>query len=189
MASGIRRRREPERFSYLDIRDAMVEILEKTHGITTSRYHGRPFRVACHLIHQDSLERRKPRGKLPQCHPNFGKSERDFEGEWDECALTPDVPSFGGKLKVDHEDTWWVGDRMVAYVWYPYDVPLRELGKADARVARHGLGLTLHTGWGAHYYGNTPALILAPDWYKVPGHPRTEDLIRAARQLPDRCEW
>ncbi|MFE7332371.1 hypothetical protein ACFU8W_47505 [Streptomyces sp. NPDC057565] len=72
MASS-RRRREPDRFSYHDIRDAMVEILEKTHGITTSRYHDRTFRPACHLIHQDNLERRKPRGKLPQCHPNFGK--------------------------------------------------------------------------------------------------------------------
>jgi hypothetical protein len=188
MASS--RRRKPERFAYHDIRDAMVDILEKEHGITTSRYHGRTFRQACHLIHQDNLERRKPRGRLPKCHPNFGKSERDFEGHrWDECSLAPDVPSFGGKLKVDHEDSWWMGDRMVAYVWYPYDVPLRELGEADARVARHGLGLTLHTGWGAHYYGNTPAVVLAPDWFKVPYHPRTEDLIRAARQLPHRCEW
>ncbi|MGW7244286.1 hypothetical protein [Streptomyces sp. NPDC054804] len=43
------------------------------------------------------------------------------------------------------------GDRMAAYVWYPYDVPLRALGKADVQAARHGLSLTLHTGWGAHY--------------------------------------
>ena len=102
----------------------MVEVLEKEHGITTSRYHGRPFRAARHPVHQDNLERRRPRGKLPQCHPNFGTSERDCEGGWDECFLAWDLPSFGGELKVDHEDAWWVGDRMAAYVWYPYDVPL-----------------------------------------------------------------
>ncbi|GGW84261.1 hypothetical protein [Streptomyces galilaeus] len=78
---------------------------------------------------------------------------------------------------------------MVAYVWYPYDVPLRELGEADARVARHGLGLTLHTGWGAHYYGNTPAVDSRRTGSRSRTTPRTEDLIRAARQLPHRCEW
>ncbi|BBC29108.1 hypothetical protein SGFS_003990 [Streptomyces graminofaciens] len=29
---------------------------------------------------------------------------------------------------------------------------------ADVRAARHGPHLALHTGWGAHYYGNTPAV-------------------------------
>ncbi|TDC15227.1 hypothetical protein E1265_27060 [Streptomyces sp. 8K308] len=187
MPSGSRRR-EAERFPYEDIRDAMAEILEKGHGITTSRYHGRPFRMACHLIHQDNLERRKPRGKLPRCHPNFGKSERDFEGGPAKCELARDMPRSGG-VGVDHEDTWWQGDRMVAYVWYPYEVPLRELGKADERLERHGLGLTLHTGWGAHYYGNTPAIAVTPTWFQMPGHPRTEDLIRAARRRPGRGEW
>ncbi|MFE7332378.1 hypothetical protein ACFU8W_47540 [Streptomyces sp. NPDC057565] len=51
------------------------------------------------------------------------------------------------------------------------------------------MSLTLHTGWGAHYYGNTPAVVLTPGWFKVPDQPRTEDLIRAARQRPDRCDW
>jgi hypothetical protein len=180
--------RKPERFSYDGIRDAMVQILEKEHGITTSRYHGRPYRWPCHLIHQDNLERRKPRGKLPQCHPNFGKSSRDFEGEWDECSLTPDMPR-AHDVRVDHEDTWWMGDRMVAYVWYPYDVPLDALGRAHAGAVRHGLSLTSYSGWGAHYYGNTPAIILAPSQFEVPYPPRTEDLIRAARQLPHQCEW
>lgn len=69
----------------------------------------------------------------------------------------------------------------------PYDVPLRSLGKSDARAGHHGLGLTLHTGWDTHCYGNIPTLILTPDWSKVPYHPPAEDLIRAARQLPHRC--
>ncbi|MDR3080108.1 MAG: hypothetical protein LBV60_04140, partial [Streptomyces sp.] len=70
-----------------------------------------------------------------------------------------------------------------------YDVPLDRLGEAHARAAKHGLELTLATGWGAHYYGNTPAVILALSDVDIPGHPRTEDLIRAARRLPNRCTW
>ena len=49
--------------------------------------------------------------------PNFGKSERDFDGHRRaECSLTPDMASFAGKLKVDYDDSWWMGDRVVAYV-------------------------------------------------------------------------
>lgn len=177
-----------QRQSYDDIRDALTAILRRDHGITTSRYHGRPYRWPCHLIHQDNLEKRRAGGKLPQCHPNFGKSERDFEGEWLECDLTPDMPK-ALEAGVDHEDTWWRGDRMVAAVWYPYDVPLDRLGEAYAHAARHGLELTLATGWGAHYYGNTPALILTLRGAGVPDAPRTEDLIREARKLHPRSTW
>ncbi|MFF6888993.1 hypothetical protein ACFY9F_38195 [Streptomyces sp. NPDC012421] len=182
------RRYQPERYAYDDIRDAMVNILEKEHGITTSRYHGRPFRQACHLIHQDNLQRRKPGGRLPECHPNFGKSERDVEGHWDRCDLSRDMPRFN-RVGVDHEDAWWRGNRIIAYVWYPYEVPLVTLGKIGAKTARHGLELNLDTGWGAHYYGNTPALILTPAGAPVPHRPRTEDLIRAARALPHLAPW
>ncbi|MGA4844676.1 hypothetical protein [Streptomyces sp. G45] len=127
-------------------------------------------------------------GKLPKCHPNFGKSERDFEGEWDECDLAEDMPT-ALDAGVDHSDAWWREDRMIAWVWYPYEVPLDRLGEAHARAAKHGLELTLATGWGAHYYGNTPAVILALSDAHIPEHPQTEDLIRAARKLPHRSKW
>ncbi|MFD3505045.1 hypothetical protein [Streptomyces sp. NPDC058678] len=44
MASS--RRRERERFSYHDIRDAMVAILEKEHGITAATTAARSARPA-----------------------------------------------------------------------------------------------------------------------------------------------
>ncbi|MFE9484624.1 hypothetical protein ACFYNM_39350 [Streptomyces spororaveus] len=179
--------REPNREVYEDLQEALVAILRGEHGITTSRYHGRPHREPCHLIHQDALEQRRPGRSLPRCHPNFGKSERDYSAPY-ECALTPDMPRALG-AGVDHVDAWWLENRMVAWVWYPYEVPLDALGEAHARAAKHELTLSLETGWGAHYYGATPAVILGAPEFTVPESPSISELVKAARKLPHRSSW
>ncbi|MCY0924012.1 hypothetical protein OS965_38825 [Streptomyces sp. H27-G5] len=180
--------REPNRQVYEDLREVLVTVLRTKHGITTSRFHGRPHREPCHLVHQDDLERRRPGRKLPRCHPNFGKSERDFEMPYRECALSRDMPP-AVQAGVDHTDAWWREDRMVAWAWYPYTVPLDTLGEAHARAGKHGLSLSLATGWGAHFYGSTPAVILGSAEFTVPDPPLIQDVVKAARKLPHRAAW
>jgi len=179
-----------KRFVEHDFQEALANTLLQKYGISSSWLHGHsvaPYREPCHLVHQDKpLPRRQPYGSVPQCHPSYGRSERDGE-TYDECEVGKDMPCQDDG--VDHADTWWREKRMIAWVWYPYDWSLARLARAERRAGRHGLGLTLEVGWGAHYYGSTPAVILAERGFHAPPSPLIADLVRQARALPGSCDW
>src|SRR5258708_366579 len=90
-----------EKHLYHYAQETLVKAL-KDQGITTSRHGTRKPHRPCPLIHQDDpLPKRKSGQAVPECHPNYGRPDADFQMNRTRCPI-PDMPTVSGR---DHLDS------------------------------------------------------------------------------------